>query len=314
MTPDPARDWGAALPASGAPGTVEAVCSQDAVDPTSSSWLATEPVLPQGGSHVLSLTGERTGPDTWHENYWFRRHEAGYAAVPGWVPTSPRVLLDAGCGEGYAAGLLHRAWPDVRVVGVDYDAATTVHAARTHGGERAAYLRGALTALPLATGAADVTVSLQVLEHIWTPGDYVHELARVTRPGGVVVLSTPNRLTFSPGLGRRDKPPNLYHCREYDAEELASELGRWLPGLEVTVTGLGHGERLLDWEGTHGSLVSAQQRHPPEEWDRELREVVASVSVDDFVLGPPRDGSLDLFAVVRLQPQPSSTVRRPDLS
>lgn len=257
-------------------------------------------VSPQVEPHGLPLTGERTGPDTWHENYWFRRHEAGYAAVPGRVPTSPAVLLDAGCGEGYAAGLLRPFWPDVRVVGVDYDAATTVHAARTHGGERAAYLRGALTALPLVTGTADVTVSLQVLEHIWTPGDYVRELARVTRPGGVVVLSTPNRLTFSPGLGRRDKPSNLYHCREYDAEELAGELGRWLPGLEVTVTGLRHGERLLDWEATHGSLVSAQQEQSPEGWDGGLREIVDSVSVDDFVFGAPDDDCLDLFGIVRL--------------
>src|SRR6476661_6689386 len=102
----------------------------------------------------LTITGERTVPGIASENYWFRRHEAGYAAVPGWVPSSPGVLLDAGCGEGYAAGLLRRAWTDVRVVGVDYDAATTVHAARTHGGERAAYVRGALTALPLVTDAA----------------------------------------------------------------------------------------------------------------------------------------------------------------
>ena len=161
-------------------------------------------------------------PGVASENYWFRRHEAGYAAVPGWVPTTPGVVLDAGCGEGYAAGLLRAAWPDVRVVGVDYDAVTTAHAARTHGGERAAYLRGALTALPLADGAVDVTVSLQVLEHIWTPGDYVRELARVTRPGrGAWSCPRPNRLTFSPGLGRREKPSNVYHCREYDAEELA---------------------------------------------------------------------------------------------
>ena len=70
----------------------------------------------------LTITGERTVPGVAAENYWFRRHEAGYAAVPGWVPTTPRVVLDAGCGEGYAAGLLRGAWPDVRVVGVDYDA------------------------------------------------------------------------------------------------------------------------------------------------------------------------------------------------
>lgn len=248
----------------------------------------------------LGITGERTVPGVASENYWFRRHEAGYAAVPGWVPSSPRVVLDAGCGEGYAAGLLGAAWPGARVVGVDYDAATTHHAARTHGGGRAAYLRGALTALPLADGVVDVTVSLQVLEHIWTPGDYVRELARVTRPGGVVVVSTPNRLTFSPGLGRRERPTNLYHCREYDAAELDDEAGRWLPGAAVVVVGLGHGERLAAWESRHGSLVTAQQDREPAAWDGDLRHTVESVAAGDFVIGDADPASLDLFAVVRL--------------
>jgi len=248
----------------------------------------------------LTITGERTVPGVASENYWFRRHEAGYAAVPGWVPSTPGVVLDAGCGEGYAAGLLRGAWPDVRVLGVDYDSASTTHAARTHAGEQAAYLRGALTALPFAAGVVDVTISLQVLEHIWTPGDCLRELGRVTRSSGVVVLSTPNRVTFSPGLGRREKPSNLYHCREYDAEELAGELGRWLPGAEVTVLGLGHGERLLRWEAAHGSIVTAQQDRSVQDWGDDLRDVVGSVTVDDFVFGDPDDDCLDLFAVVRL--------------
>ncbi|SDP22335.1 Methyltransferase domain-containing protein [Pedococcus dokdonensis] len=251
----------------------------------------------------LTITGERTAPGIWHENYWFRRHEAGYAAVPGWVPTAPSVVLDAGCGEGYAAGLIHGAWPAVLVVGVDYDAATTAHAARTHGGQRAAYLRGALTALPLPDGVVDVTVSLQVLEHIWTPGDYVRELARVTRPGGVVVVSTPNRRTFSPGLGRREKPANLYHCREYDAQELGEELVRWLPRAAVEVVGLGPGDRLTEWESAHGSVVTAQQATEPDQWPLGLREAVAAVTAADFVLGEPDDASLDLFAVLRLPPR-----------
>lgn len=262
--------------------------------------MPTPHTSPTGPATALTITGERTVPGVASENYWFRRHEAGYAAVPGWVSTTPRVVLDAGCGEGYAADLLRGVWPDVRVVGVDYDAATTAHAARAHGGERAAYLRGALTALPLVTGGADVTVSLQVLEHIWTPGDYVPELARVTRAGGAVVLSTPNRVTFSPGLGRREEPSNLYHCREYDADELRSELRRWLPGADVTVVGLGHGERLRRWEAGRGPIVAAQQEQAPEDWDVELLDLVWSVTVDDFALGDPEDDCLDLFAVVRL--------------
>jgi SAM-dependent methyltransferase len=248
----------------------------------------------------LTITGERTVPGVAAENYWFRRHEVGYAAVPGWVATTPSVVLDAGCGEGYAAGLLRGAWPDVRVLGVDYDAATAAHAARVHGGAHAAYLRGALTSLPLGDGTADVTVSLQVLEHIWTPGDYARELARVTRPGGTIVLSTPNRLTFSPGLERRERPSNVYHCREYDADELTTELGRWLPGADVIVVGLGHGPRLRDWEAVNGSVVAAQQDRGPEAWGDGLHALVADLTAEDFELGAADDACLDLFAVARL--------------
>ena len=250
----------------------------------------------------LTITGERTVPGVASENYWFRRHEAGYAAVPGWVPARPRVVLDAGCGEGYAADVLDRAWPGACVVGVDYDPTATAHAARAHGGERAAYLRGALTALPLAGSAVDVAVSLQVLEHIWTPDDYLRELARVTRPGGVVVISTPNRLTFSPGLGRRERPANVYHCREYDAEELGAELRRWLPGASVEVLGLRHGERLAGWETAHGSIVAAQQDPDPSTWDARARATVESVTASDFELGDADAACLDLFAVVELAP------------
>jgi hypothetical protein len=34
---------------------------------------------------TLPLTGERTVPGIWHENYWFRRHEAAYAFASGLV-------------------------------------------------------------------------------------------------------------------------------------------------------------------------------------------------------------------------------------
>ncbi len=93
----------------------------------------------------------------------------------------------------------------------------------------------------------------------------------MTRPGGVVVLSTPNRVTFSPGLGRREKPSNLYHCREYDARELAGELGAGCPAQASRWSGLGHGERLSRWEREHGSVVAAQQDQPAEDWDGALQ-------------------------------------------
>ena len=250
---------------------------------------------------VLALTGERTAPGVWHENYWFRRHQAAYAALPGWVPRPPSLSVDAGSGEGYGVALLGAAFPGCNAIGIDYDAAATAHAARTYAGPRAAYLRGALTGLPLPDACADLVVSLQVLEHIWTPAEYVRELARVCRPGATVVLTTPNRLTFSPGLGRRERPANAYHCREYDIAELVGELGHWTPELSADrVLGVHAGPRLLAWERENGALVGAQQARAPEAWGPALAGMVRQVRADDFAIGPDDlDASLDLVLVAR---------------
>ena len=167
-----------------------------------------------------------------------------------------------------------------------------------------------------------MTVSLQVLEHIWTPGDYVRELARVTRPGGVVVLSTPNRLTFSPGLGRREKPSNLYHCREYDAEELAGELGRWLPGAEVTVLGpwprraaarLG-GRARVGRGGPAGPGPGGLGRGPARR--RRVRDGrrLRPRRPGRRLPRPLRRGAAVALPVLWQSRQPSSVARRPDLS
>ncbi len=146
-----------------------------------------------------------------------------------------------------------------------------------------------------------MVVSLQVVEHIWNPDGYVRELARVCRPGGVVVLSTPNRLTFSPGLGRKERPDNVFHCREFDADELAGSATRWAPDLAVAqVLGLRHGPRLRAWESEHGALVSAQLATPPAQWPARLLAVVASVGTGDFELRTDAvDDSLDLVVVLR---------------
>jgi SAM-dependent methyltransferase len=144
-------------------------------------------------------------------------------------------------------------------------------------------------------------VSLQVLEHIWAPGDFARGLTRLCRPGGTVVLSTPNRLTFSPGLRRRERPANAFHCREYDAAELVAELARWAPRLAVEqVLGVRHGGRLRAWEAEHGGLVDAQQARAADSWAPVVAEAVRQVRAADFEVSPQGlDSSLDLVVVAR---------------
>jgi hypothetical protein len=110
------------------------------------------------------------------------------------------------------------------------------------------------------------------------------------------MLSTPNRLTFSPG---RDTPLNPFHTRELSAAELAG-LVRDAGFTDVEVHGLHHGPRLRELDVRHGgSLVESQVAVALAggAWPATLKADVASVTVADFVLhAADVDASLDLVA------------------
>lgn len=235
----------------------------------------------------LTLTGERTLPGIAAENYWFRRHEVAYAWVVPWC-VGARVL-DAGCGEGYGADAVARVAS--RVVAFDYDATVVAHV-RGRYADLAA-VRGDLQRMPFAGGAFEVVVNLQTIEHLHNQPGFVRECARVLRPAGTLVVTTPNRLTFSPG---RDTPLNPFHTRELSPSELRDLL---TPEFTVTrMLGVRHGRRIARWERRHGSLVDAQLATPPNAWPRALRSFVASLDATDFaVTADDLDTSLDLVAV-----------------
>ncbi|UYM05891.1 class I SAM-dependent methyltransferase [Solicola gregarius] len=226
----------------------------------------------------MVITGERTVPGIWHENYWFRRHQVVYAALTDAV--AGRRVLEAGCGEGYGASML--AEHAASVCALDYDAYTVEHV----GGSYPALdvVRANLVSLPFADASFDTVVSLQTVEHLWDQDAFVAECVRVLRPGGSLTLSTPNTLTFPPG--------NPYHPHELTPDELRALVSR---GATVTsMVGLRHGPALATWEAEHGSIVDAQLASDYDVWPAHVRERVRAVTCADFALERPSDDCLDL--------------------
>ncbi|GAB35420.1 class I SAM-dependent methyltransferase [Gordonia otitidis] len=242
----------------------------------------------------LALTGERTVPGIPAENYWFRRHEIAYR----FIAESCRGLhvLEAGSGEGYGGAML--AAEGATVTCVDYDASAVEHTRRRY--PQLTMIQGNLVDLPLPDESVDVVVNFQVIEHLWDQAAFIAECRRVLRPGGRLLISTPNRITFSPG---RDTPLNPFHTRELDAAELTDLLIEG--GMETVVMhGVYHGAGLstLD-EKWGGSLIDAQidRALAGEDWPDELVADVAAITADDFTIVAADDvdidASLDLFAV-----------------
>ncbi len=247
---------------------------------------------------ALTLTGERTLPGIDAENYWYRRHEAAYLAIAPFCRGA--IVVDAGCGEGYGAALLHRLGAG-RVIGTDLAPEAAAHAAERY--PIVDVIRADLHRLPLADGAVEAVVSSQVVEHLPDQPRFVAECARVLRPAGTLVLTTPNRFTFSPGLA---VPVNPFHTRELSADELLTLVA---PHFDVArMLGVSHGPRLRRWERRHGSLVEAQLATAPDTWPSRLRSIVKSVTAADFDLSAHAvDTALDLVVVgVRRAPTRAS--------
>ncbi|MFA5962725.1 MAG: bifunctional 2-polyprenyl-6-hydroxyphenol methylase/3-demethylubiquinol 3-O-methyltransferase UbiG [Sphingomonas sp.] len=110
-------------------------------------------------------------------------------------PLAGKRALDVGCGAGLLCEPLARL--GAAVTGVDA-AVENIAAARAHAalsGLAIDYRAGGIEAL---TGETfDLVTSLEVIEHVATPEAFIAGLAAALAPGGLLILSTPNRTALS---------------------------------------------------------------------------------------------------------------------
>ena len=242
----------------------------------------------------LALTGERTVPGIPAENYWFRRHEVAYEYILR--RCAGRDVLEAGSGEGYGASMIAQAARSVTCV--DYDEQAVAHTRRAY--PELTVHQGNLIDLPIDDNSVDTIVNFQVVEHLWDQSEFVRECHRVLRGSGELFMSTPNRITFSPG---RDTPLNPFHTRELSASDLTELLSD--DGFDiVAMLGVYHGARLQELDAKWGgSIIDAQidRALAGEPWPDELVDDVAGITVADFDIRRSTDAdidaSLDLLAV-----------------
>jgi GT2 family glycosyltransferase/SAM-dependent methyltransferase/glycosyltransferase involved in cell wall biosynthesis len=164
---------------------------------------------------VLEWTGERYVPNAGDEQLWYE-HAHRYAVAATLV--ADRVVVDVGSGEGYGPAWLARRAR--HVLGIDIAADAVAHASRAYGTPTLRFAVGDARRLPVGDGAAEVVTCFETIEHVSEPESVLDELRRIVAPGGVVVLSTPDRhATHASG-----SPPNPFHLHELTAAELAHEL------------------------------------------------------------------------------------------
>ena len=165
----------------------------------------------------LAFTGERYHPEVPREMAYEHWHRYAFAMALA----RGRRVLDAACGEGYGSALLART--AASVLGVDVSAEAIAHARARYVADGLRFAQGDVRRLDGVPDASiDLVVSFETLEHLAEHEELLAAFTRVLVPEGLVVISTPDRRTYTDLSGEQ----NPHHVRELYREAFEALLAR----------------------------------------------------------------------------------------
>lgn len=245
-------------------------------------------------------TAERVSAEP-SDNYVFQRSLLAYRRAAEMVSGD---VLEIGTGTGYGIKLL--APKSKRFITIDK---TVPEALCQHA--KTEFYQMEVPPIGFENNAFDFVVSFQVLEHVEDDIALVSEVARVLRPEGKFIVTTPNApmsLTRNP-----------WHVREYNADELRNLLG--CNFAKVEVYGVVGDKKVMEYYSknkqsveriTRFDILDLQHRLPRKllqlPYDilnrlnrrrllRNNEKLTTSITADDYSIVPYRNDCLDLLFV-----------------
>ncbi|WKW50272.1 class I SAM-dependent methyltransferase [Rhodomicrobium lacus] len=152
-------------------------------------------------------------------------------------------VLDIACGEGYGSALL--ASRAEKVWGVDIDRQAVDHANQTYKRDNLRFFFGSCSAIPLPDASVDVIVSFETIEHHDEHEEMIKEIRRLLRPGGALIISSPDKRFYSDERKFR----NEFHVKELYREEFISLLKANFANVTEFGQRIAYGSALLLREG-----------------------------------------------------------------
>jgi ubiquinone/menaquinone biosynthesis C-methylase UbiE/glycosyltransferase involved in cell wall biosynthesis len=152
-------------------------------------------------------------------------------------------VLDIACGEGFGSAILANTAQSV--VGVDIAAEAVRHAAIRYQRENIQFRQGSCAEIPLNNNSIDLVVSFETIEHHDEHKAMMAEIKRVLRPGGVLIISSPDKKEYSILPNYR----NPFHVRELFKEEFEDLIRAYFKNLALLCQRIVYGSGILPEAG-----------------------------------------------------------------
>lgn len=218
----------------------------------------------------IENTGERILPDK-ETPFMVARHFLAYKFAEQFI--EDKVALDAGSGEGYGAHYLARLAE--KVLGIDYHSDVVKFAGEKYKSQNLTFRAMDVNHLAFDKNVFDVVCSFQLIEHIRDCEQYLREVRRVLKNGGLFICSTPNKEEMSPGLGNS---AGKYHIREFYLKEFSDLLNRHFDKVDIYAVNIGKKLRLFKRLKKLGILRWIPTRYNP------ITKFYNSITPDNLVI------------------------------
>jgi SAM-dependent methyltransferase/glycosyltransferase involved in cell wall biosynthesis len=153
-------------------------------------------------------------------------------------------VLDIACGEGFGSAILGETARSV--MGVDIATEAVKHAAIRYRSHNIKFRQGSCAEIPLADDTIDLVVSFETIEHHDEHKAMMAEIKRVLRPGGVLIISSPDKKEYSV-LPNYHNP---FHVRELFKEEFEDLIRANFKNLSLISQRIVYGSGILPETGT----------------------------------------------------------------
>lgn len=202
---------------------------------------------------MIEFTGERVIPGEVNDDLW-AEHTARYAFAQRYARGGR--LLDLGCGTGY--GVAEMARHSDLAIGIDSSADAVAYGVRNYARAKTHFLQASADALPFADHSFSLITAFEVIEHLNTWPALLGEAERLLRPGGVFLVSTPNKLYYAES--RAEHGPNPFHAHEFEFAEFRDALRAYFPQIALFLQNRGEAFSFAPVEISSGPPDAAVQR------------------------------------------------------